>query len=60
MTAAFVEYNSKAAVFVFRQILCLYKNTQRIAAVKKFKHLSNDFVSFDGFIITFKCEPVMF
>ena len=37
MTAAFVEYNSKAAVFVFRQILCLYKNPQRIAAVNKCK-----------------------
>ena len=26
---------------------------------KKFKHLSNDFVSFDGFILTGKYEPVI-
>ena len=52
MTAAFVEYNSKAAVFVFRQILCLYKNTQRIAAVNKCK--KKELLEKQFFIITIK------
>ena len=39
----------------------LYNNHKRLfgEGMKKFKHLSNDFVSFDGFILTGKYEPVI-